>query len=65
MADNGRDGQDEDAILKEVRQVREALFADASYDIYEFCRALGREAGEIWPLSIRRRGSVSKDICDR
>lgn len=29
-----------DPIVAEVRQAREALFAEASYDIYEFCRRL-------------------------
>jgi hypothetical protein len=27
-----------DPIVAEVRQVREALFAESNYDIYEFCR---------------------------
>jgi hypothetical protein len=29
-----------DPIVAEVRQVREALFAEANYDIHEFCRRL-------------------------
>jgi len=29
-----------DPIVAEVRQVREALFAEANYDIREFCRRL-------------------------
>ncbi len=29
-----------DPIVAEVRQAREALFAEASYDIHEFCRRL-------------------------
>jgi hypothetical protein len=30
----------QDAIVAEVREVREALFADAGHDIREFCRQL-------------------------
>lgn len=30
----------QDPIVAEVRQAREALFAEANYDIYEFCRRL-------------------------
>jgi hypothetical protein len=29
-----------DPIVAEVRQIREALFAEANYDIYEYCRRL-------------------------
>jgi hypothetical protein len=29
-----------DPIVAEVRKVREALFAEANYDIHEFCRRL-------------------------
>ncbi len=29
-----------DPIVAEVRQVREALFAESNYDIHEFCRRL-------------------------
>jgi len=29
-----------DPIVAEVRQAREALFAEANYDIHEFCRRL-------------------------
>ena len=34
-----------DPIVEEVRAVREALFAEAGYDIHEFCRRL-QEAQE-------------------
>ena len=35
-----------DPIVAEVREAREALFAEANYDIYEFCRRLSdRQAG--------------------
>ena len=29
-----------DPIVAEVRQAREALFAESNYDIHEFCRRL-------------------------
>jgi hypothetical protein len=35
-----------DPIVAEVRKAREALFAEANYDIHEFCRRLSeRQAG--------------------
>jgi hypothetical protein len=35
-----------DPIVAEVRKIREALFAEADYDIHEFCRRLSaRQAG--------------------
>ena len=30
----------QDPIVAEVRRIREALFAEAGYDIHEFCRRL-------------------------
>jgi len=35
----------QDPIVAEVRQTREALFADAGYDIHEFCRRLSEKQG--------------------
>lgn len=58
MTDKYLDGQDEDSILEELRQAREALFADANYDIYEFCRRLAEQQGKSGH-PIRRRGSIS------
>ena len=47
-----------DPIVAEVRQAREALFAEANYDIYEFCRRLSaRQAGS--GHSVVKRGSTS------
>jgi len=47
-----------DPIVAEVRQAREALFAEANYDIHEFCRRLSaRQAGS--GHSIVKRGSTS------
>ena len=47
-----------DPIVAEVRQVREALFAEANYDIHEFCRRLSaRQAGS--GHSVVKRGSTS------
>jgi hypothetical protein len=43
MANHDRIPIDEtwhDPIVAEVRQAREALFAEANYDVYEFCRRL-------------------------
>jgi hypothetical protein len=37
-----------DPIVAEVRQVREALFAESNYDIHEFCRRLSvKQAGSL------------------
>ena len=33
----------QDPIVAEVRRIREALFAEAGYDIHEFCRRLSEE----------------------
>lgn len=33
----------QDPIVAEVRQAREALFAEAGYDIHEFCRRLSEK----------------------
>jgi hypothetical protein len=32
----------QDPIVAEVRRIREALFAEAGYDIHEFCRRLSK-----------------------
>jgi len=46
-----------DPIVAEVRQAREALFAEANYDIYEFCRRLSaRQATS--GHSVVKRGST-------
>ncbi|MFL6232443.1 MAG: hypothetical protein ACJ76N_04860 [Thermoanaerobaculia bacterium] len=47
-----------DPIVAEVRQAREALFAEANYDIREFCRRLSaRQAASGHPVV--KRGSAS------
>jgi hypothetical protein len=47
-----------DPIVAEVRKVREALFAEANYDIHEFCRRLSeRQAGS--GHFVVKRGSPS------
>ncbi|HEY2292325.1 MAG TPA: hypothetical protein VGM86_16625 [Thermoanaerobaculia bacterium] len=49
-----------DQIVAEVRQVREALFAEANYDIHEFCRRLSdRQA--ISGHSVVKRGSIVEE----
>lgn len=46
-----------DPIVAEVRQAREALFAEANYDIHEFCRRLSaRQATSGHPVV--KRGSA-------
>ena len=45
-----------DPIVAEVRKVREALFAEAGYDIHEYCRRL-REMQETSGHPIVRRAS--------
>jgi hypothetical protein len=47
-----------DPIVAEVRQAREALFAEANYDIHEFCRRLSeRQANS--GHSVVKQGSAS------
>ncbi|HEY0553807.1 MAG TPA: hypothetical protein VGG20_06035 [Thermoanaerobaculia bacterium] len=47
-----------DPIVAEVRQVREALFAEANYDIFELCRRLSaKQATSGHPIV--KRGSAS------
>lgn len=49
-----------DPIVAEVRQAREALFAEADYDIHEFCRRLAlRQESSGHPVV--RRASESRD----
>jgi hypothetical protein len=49
-----------DPIVAEVRQAREALFAEANYDILEFCRRLSaKQATSGHPVV--KRGSVSEE----
>ncbi|NJL28938.1 MAG: hypothetical protein HC897_14135 [Thermoanaerobaculia bacterium] len=46
-----------DPIVAEVRQAREALFAESGYDIHEFCRRLeARQASSGHPIV--KRGEV-------
>lgn len=45
----------EDPIVGEVRKVREALLAEAGYDVYEFCRRLSeKQATSDHPIMGRR-----------
>lgn len=49
----------QDPIVAEVRQAREALFAESGYDIYEFCRRLeARQATSGHPIVKRGEASV-------
>ena len=47
-----------DPIVAEVRQAREALFAEANYDIHEFCRRLSNKQAASGH-SVVKRGSLS------
>jgi len=48
-----------DPIVAEVRQVREALYAEAGYDIHEFCRQLRERQVKSGHVVVRRApGSV-------
>lgn len=48
-----------DPIVAEVRQAREALFAEANYDVLEFCRRLSaRQAASGHPVVKRGNASV-------
>ena len=47
-----------DPIVDEVRQTREALFAEANYDILEFCRRLSARQAASGHLVVKR-GSIS------
>ncbi|HKI01566.1 MAG TPA: hypothetical protein VKK31_06265 [Thermoanaerobaculia bacterium] len=49
-----------DPIVAEVRQVREALFAKADYDIQEFCRRLSAKQATSGHTVVRR-GSPSAE----
>jgi len=50
----------QDPIVAEVRKAREALFAEANYDIHEFCRRLSaRQASS--GHSIVKRGSAPRE----
>jgi hypothetical protein len=55
MAENGNPVEVwRDPIVAEVRRTREALFAEANYDIREFCRRLSeRQAASGHPV-VRR-----------
>lgn len=49
-----------DPIVAEVRQAREALFAEANYDIHEFCRRLSDRQTASGHFVVKR-GSIPDD----
>lgn len=53
----------QDPIVAEVRQARETLFAEANYDIYEFCRRLAAKQAASGQLVVKA-GSTSTEIQD-
>jgi hypothetical protein len=48
----------EDPIVAEVRQAREQLFAEAGYDLEEFCRRLRERQEHEGPASTQRPRTV-------
>jgi hypothetical protein len=48
-----------DPIVAEVRQVREALFAEANYDIHEFCRRLSERQAVSGHTIVKREQQLS------
>jgi hypothetical protein len=56
----------QDPIVAEVRRIREALFAEAGYDIHEFFRRLSEKQATsghpVVNLSGRARGSSGEDV---
>lgn len=50
-----------DPIVAEVREAREALFAEADYDIYEFCRRLAARQETSGHDVVKRASSPSEE----
>jgi hypothetical protein len=50
-----------DPIVAEVRKVREALFAEADYDIHEFCRRLSARQAGSGHLVVKRGSPSTQD----
>lgn len=50
-----------DPIVAEVRQAREALFAEANYDIHEFCRQLSERQAASGHSVVNRSGMLTSD----
>lgn len=50
-----------DPIVAEVRKVREALFAEAGYDIHEFCRRLSAKQAGSSHLVVKRGSPSTQD----
>jgi hypothetical protein len=48
-----------DPIVAEVREAREALFAEANYDIYEFCRRLSDRQVASGHSVVNRSGTLT------
>ena len=50
-----------DPIVAEVRQARESLFAEANYDIYEFCRRLSKKQATSGHRVVKRGSKSHED----
>jgi hypothetical protein len=58
MADEPREPDPwRDPIVAEVRETREALYAEAGYDIYELCRRLQERQKSAGAVVTRASGS--------
>ena len=53
-----------DPIVAEVRQARQALFAEANYDVREFCRRLS-ERQETSNHRVVKQGSIPRSSPER
>jgi hypothetical protein len=51
-----------DPIVAEVREAREALFAEASYDIYEFCRRLSDRQADSGHSVVKRESASAPRV---
>jgi hypothetical protein len=49
-----------DPIVAEVRQVREALFAESNYDIHEFCRRLSAKQADSGHSVVKKESTSVK-----
>ena len=52
----------DDPIVAEVRQAREALFAEANYDIHEFCRRLMAKQATSGHTLVKRGPSSAEEL---
>ena len=51
----------QDPIVAEVRKAREALFAEADYDIFELCRRLSDKQASSGHTVVKRGGAAVEE----